>query len=274
VLALSAEGSAVAQSAPARAGSASGPTPAHMELAGASVGPELEAARASLGGTTKNSDTSAAINWNNLANRQVASGNTLGNGLAMPIGAGVPIQSNTGGGDSLQTLHGQATGATSTAAGPAILVVPVGGVPGGGASMGAPAAHAEAVLRGQINPAAKSCYENDPDSKSRRPGRLVILIKLTPAGEIESVSETTNVGLSASVASCITTAARAAKFAAPGPKGASVRAAFAFPGRDGPTAPAAAPAVSAPMVDASGQAAPQTVAKPDIPTTNGETAHR
>lgn len=270
MLALSTEGAALAQSAPARA-VASDPTAAHMELGSTSGGPELEAARASLVGTKKN-DAGAAINWNNLANHQVAAGNTVSNGLGMSTGMGVPIQSNTGGGDNLQTLHGDATGITSTTAGSAMRVVPLGSRQEGGASTSAPAPHTEAVLRGQINPAAKSCYENDPDSKSRRPGRLVILIKVTPSGEIESVSESSNIGVSPSVASCITTAALAAKFAAPGVNGAMVRAAFTFPGREDLAAPSASRAVGAQVANASGQAARDTLAKANTQSTNGETA--
>lgn len=203
------------------------------------MGPELEAARASLDGTAKKSDTGAPVDLNSLANRQAAAGNTIANGLALPAGAGAPIASNAGGGDGLQVLHGDATGATSTTAGPAVRVVPRDG----GATTSVPAPHAEAVLRGQINPAAKSCYESDPDSKSRRPGRLVILIKLAPGGEVDSVSVSSNVGLSPSVASCVTSAARAARFAAPGANGATVRAAFAFPGQEDLAAPANARAI-------------------------------
>jgi hypothetical protein len=272
VLALSAEGAAVAQSAPAHPGSASDP-PGRIEQGSASAGPELEAARASLAGTPKKNDTGPAVTLNSLANRQVAAGNTVASGLAMPTGAGAPIQSNGGGGESLQALHGDATGVTSTTAGPAIRFVPVGGPQGGGPSVSAPAPHAEAVLRGQINPAAKSCYENDPDSKSRRPGKLVILIKLNPAGEIDFVSESSNIGLSPSVVACITTAASAAKFAAPGANGATVRAAFTFPGREDAAPPAAARAMAAQVAHASGPAAPPALAEADAQPRNGETSH-
>jgi hypothetical protein len=240
VLALSAEGSAVAQSAPgpARACSANDPSLACMAQWSAPAGPELAAARASLGATTKKSDTGAPFDLNSLANRQAAAGNTVANGLALPPGAGGPIQSNAAPGDTLQVLHGGATGATSTTAGPAIRVVTPGSVQDGPASTTAASPLAETVLRGQINPAAKSCYESDPDSKSGRPGRLVMLIKVTPTGEIDSVSVSSNVGLSPSVASCITAAAGAAKFAPPGASGATIRAAFAFPAREDPTPPA------------------------------------
>jgi hypothetical protein len=274
VLALSAGGSAAAQSAPAPAGGASDPTLARIVQGSPSVGPELEAARASLGGKTKKSDAGAPVDLKSLANRQAPAGNTVANGLALPSGAGVQIQSNGASGDTLQMLHGDATRATSTTAGAAIRVVPLGDLQQAGASTSVPAPHAETVIRGQINPAARSCYENDPDSKSRRPGRLVILIQVTPAGEIDSVSVSSNIGLSPSVASCITSAASAAKFAAPGANGATVRAAFTFPGQEDEDPPAAARAKGAQAANASGHAVRDTLAKADAQPTNDEAAHR
>ena len=274
VLALGAEGSAAAQSAPAQPGSASDPALARMAQTSVSVGPQLEAARASLGGKTKKSDASAPFDWNTLANRQAVAGTTVANGFALPSSAGVPIPTNAGGADSLQTLHGDATGATTATAGPAIRVVPVGDIQQGGATPSAPAPHAEAVIRGQINPAAKSCYENDPDSKSKQPGKLILFIKLTPAGQVDSVAIASSIGLSPSVVSCITTAAGAAKFAAPGTNGATVRAAFSFSGQEDPTPPAAAHPKGAQGASASGHAAPDPAAKADTQPTNAETAHR
>ncbi len=284
VLALSAEGSAGAQSAPSAAPapspaaahspacSASDPTLACMGQWSAPVGPELAAARASLGAATKKSDTGTPVDWNSLANHQAVAGATVAGGLALPSGAGGAIPSNAGGADNLQVLHGDATGAASTTAGPAIRVVPVGTFQDGWSSTNAPAPHAETVIRGQINPAAKSCYENDPDSASRQPGKLNILIKLTPTGEVDSVTVASNLGVSPSVASCITTAAGAARFAAPGAKGATVRATFTFPGREELPAPSAPRALGAQGPNAPGRAAREALA--DTHPANGETARR
>lgn len=233
----------------------------------ASVGPELAAARASLGGTTKKSDAGTPVDWNSLANRQAMAG-----GLALPSGASTTIPSGAGGGDNLQVLHGDATGAASTGAGPAIRVVPVGTFQDGWASTSAPAPLAETVIRGQINPAAKGCYENDPDSASRQPGKLNILIKLTATGEVDSVSVASNLGVSPSVARCITTAAGAARFAPPGAKGATVRATFTFPGREELPPPPATRALGARGANAPGHAARDALADPR--PANGETVHR
>jgi hypothetical protein len=238
------------------------------------VGPQFEAARASLGGTTKKSDAGARVDLNSLANRTAAAGNTVASGLALPSGAGAPIQSNAISADSVRMLHGDATGVTSTTAGRATQVVPVAGLQPDGAASSVPGPHAEAVIRGQINPAAKSCYENDPSSKTKQPGKLVILIKLTPTGEIDSVSVPINMGLSPSVTSCITNAARAAKFAAPGANGASVPVVFTFPRHEDRSPAAAARASGAQVTSASGQTARDTSAKPDTVPSTGETAAR
>jgi hypothetical protein len=274
MLALGAEGLAGAQPAPVRAGSGGEPTLAWVEQWSASVGPELAAARATLGGTTKKSDSGAPVDLDGLANRQAAAGNMAANGLTLPTDAGAPMQSSAAGGDRLQVLRGDATGATSTTAGPAIRVTPVTFIQDGGASTSAPPPHAQSVLRGQINPAAKSCYENDPDSKSKRPGRLVILIKLTPTGEVDSVGVSSNVGLSPSVASCITTAAGAAKFAAPAANSATVRAAFTFPAQEDLASPPAGRAIGAQAGSAPGRTSRDTLAKADTQPANADTAHR
>jgi hypothetical protein len=269
MLALGAEGTAAAESTPALANSANDPGLALMQQSGAAVGPELAAALASLGGTTsgstRKSDKGASVDWNRLGNRQATAGDSVVGGLALPSSAVSTIQSKSGGADSLQVLHGAATGATSTVAGPAIRVVPVGDSQQVAAPTSAPL-RPEAVIRGQINPAAKSCYASDPDSKSRRPGRLVILIKLTPAGEIDSVSVPINTGVSPSVASCITTAARAASFAAPGANGATIPAAFTFPGPAEPAPSADPPAKDAPTTNASEPAAHDSLAADVQPT--------
>lgn len=243
MLALSAEGAATAQSAPAPASSASGAAPAPIVQASASDGPQLQAARASLVGKTKKSDIGAPVNLTSLADRQAASGNSAANTLALPSTTSGPIQSNTAA--SLQMLHGVDTGTTSTTAGQATRVVPVGGIKDDGPSTIVQAARPETVIRGQINPAARTCYENDPDSKTRTPGRLIVLIKVNPSGDVEAVTVASNVGVSPSVASCITTAARAAKFSAPGANGATVRAAFTFAAPESPAPPSGAGTKSA-----------------------------
>ena len=272
-LALSVEGGALADSAPAHGGSASDPGLTLAQQKDAPVGPELAAALASLAGTAKKSDNGASVDLNRLGNRRATAGDTVANGLVLPSAAGASIQAKPGGGGSLQMLQGAATGATSTDAGPATRVVPVGDVQQGGAA-GAAGLHPETVIRGQLNPAARTCYASGPDSTARRPGKMVILIKLTPAGGVDSVNVAINVGVSPSVATCITTAARAATFAPPGANGATIPAAFTFPGQAEPAPPAAAPIKGAEAPNASGHAARDTLVEANTQPTNAETPRR
>jgi hypothetical protein len=265
VLTLSAEGAALAQSAPARACGPNDQSLACMGQLNASVGPEFEAARANLARTPKKGDTGAPLDLNGMADRQAAAGTTVADGLAMPHGAGAPIASNGGGADTLQVLHGDVTGVTSTGAGSGIIVPP-GHPQDGWKTMSVAAPLAQTVLRGQIYPAAKSCYESDPNAKSRQAGRLNLLIKLTPAGEVDSVSVLNNAGVSPFVANCIATAAGAAKFAAPGANGAMVHANFTVPGRDDLAPAAATRALGAQLQTTSGPAARDALAKTDTST--------
>ncbi len=266
MLTLGTEGISMAESAPAPAAGANDPAHALTQQAGVSAGPELEAALASRGQSTTKGDKGAPVDLNRLG----TAADTIASGLSMPSAAGAPMPSNPGGGSTLQRLHGDTTAATSTVAGAATRIVPVGDADH---STSALPPHPEAVIRGQINPAARSCYASDPDSKSRRPGRLVILIKLTAAGEIDSVSVPINVGVSPSVAACIRTAARAATFAPPGATGAMIPVSFAFPGQADPAPSADPPVKGAPTADA-GRVAHDTVAETETQPTNRETARR
>ena len=270
-LALSVEGGALADSAPAHGGSASDPSRTLVQQKDAPVGPELAAALASLAGTAKKSDNGASVDLNRLGNRRAAAGDTGANGLVLPSAAGASIQAKPGGGGSLQMLQGAATGATSTDAGASTRVVPVGDIQPGVGSAGV---RPETVIRGQINPAARSCYASGPDSTARRPGKMVILIKLTPAGGVDSVNVAINVGVSPSVATCITSAARGASFAPPGANGATIPAAFTFPGQADPPPPAAAPVKGADAPNASGHAAHDTLVEANTQLTNAETPRR
>ena len=79
-------------------------------------------------------------------------------------------------------------------------VVPVGDVQYGGSSMSVPVSNAEAVIRSQIHPGAKRCYQKGLESDPTQAGRIVILIKVSPSGEVDSASVASNSGLSGGVA--------------------------------------------------------------------------
>ncbi|MGH7437253.1 MAG: AgmX/PglI C-terminal domain-containing protein [Polyangiaceae bacterium] len=181
---------------------------------------------AALSGAMKD-DNGAPVDLNSLANRQGGVSNSSGNGLNMPGGAGGPIQPGKGGG-GLQGLHGGETGGASQSAGQAVKVVPVGNVEYQGATASVPVANSEAIIRSQIFPGAKRCYQKGLESDPTQAGKVVILIKVAPSGEVDSASVASNSGLSPSVASCIVAVSRRAKFDAPGANGSTISVPFNF----------------------------------------------
>jgi hypothetical protein len=172
-----------------------------------------------------NDDNGAPVDLNSLANR--SGGFTNSNSLVSGVGGGGPIQPGKSGG-GLQDLHGGNTGGASTTAGQATKVVPVGDVQYGGSQMSVPVQNAEAVIRSQIHPGAKRCYQRGLESDPTQSGKLVILIKVAPSGEVDSASASSNTGLSASVAACIAGVARRAKFDPPGANGSTISVPFNF----------------------------------------------
>jgi hypothetical protein len=171
-----------------------------------------------------NDDNGAPVDLNSLANR--SGGFTNSNSLVTGMGGGGPIQPGRSGG--LQDIHGGQTGGASTSAGQATKVVPVGDVQYGGSQMSVPVSNAEAIIRSQIFPGAKRCYQRGLEQDPTQAGKLVILIKVAPSGEVDSATASSNTGLSASVAACISGVARRAKFDAPGANGSSISIPFNF----------------------------------------------
>jgi len=171
-------------------------------------------------------DNGAPVDLNQLAKSQGGISNQGANGLNLPGGAGGPIQPGQRVG--LGSLRGGETGGASTNAGPIVKVVPVGDVQYGGPSMSVPVSNAEAVIRSQIHPGAKRCYQRGLESDPSQAGKLVVLIKVAPNGEVDSATVASNSGLSSQVASCITSVARRAKFDPPGASGSTISVPFNF----------------------------------------------
>jgi hypothetical protein len=172
-------------------------------------------------------DNGAPVDLNQLARSMGGISNQGANGLNMPGGAGGPIQPGRGSG-GLQGLHGGDTGGASTGAGQATKVVPVGDVQYAGSSMSVPVSNAEAVIRSQIHPGAKRCYQRGLETDPSQAGKLVLLIKVAPSGEVDSTNVASNSGLSAQVAGCIASVARRAKFDPPGANGSTISVPFNF----------------------------------------------
>jgi len=84
------------------------------------------------------------------------------------------------------------------------------------------------VIRSQIHPGAKRCYQKGLDVDPSQGGKLVMVLKLAPSGEVDSTSVASNTGLAAGVASCIASVARRAKFDPPGANGSTISVPFNF----------------------------------------------
>jgi hypothetical protein len=101
-----------------------------------------------------------------------------------------------------------------------------------GSTATVPVSNAEAVIRSQIHPGAKRCYQQGLESDPTQSGRLVVVMQVEPSGEVDSASVSSNSGLSASVANCIQKVAGRVKFAAPGASGSSISVPFTFVRQD------------------------------------------
>jgi hypothetical protein len=188
-------------------------------LAALNGGPNINGAMKDVDG--------APVDLNQLARSQGGISNQGGNGLNLPGGAGGPIQPGRAG-QGLGSLRGGETGGASTVAGTATKVVPVGDVQAERSSMSVPVSNAEAIIRSQIQPGAKRCYQKGLEVDPSQNGRVVIMIKVAPSGEVDTASVASNSGLSAQVASCIVGVARRAKFDAPGASGSTISVPFSF----------------------------------------------
>jgi hypothetical protein len=74
------------------------------------------------------------------------------------------------------------------------------------------ATNIEAVIRTQIFPRARRCYQHGLDHDPNQQGKVILSIKVDPSGEVGGVTIAANTGLTADVTSCIADAARAAEF--------------------------------------------------------------
>ncbi len=168
-------------------------------------------------------DNGAPVDLNSLANREGGISNNT-NGLNLPGGANGPIKPGTGPG-GLQNLHGDTTGPNASGAGTVTRVVPVGDANFGGSSASVPVSNAEAVLRSQLQPRARACYNaalaNDPTVA----GKLVLSIQVGADGSVTGVSAS---GMGGQLAGCISAAARRLQFASPGAGGSSISTSFNF----------------------------------------------
>jgi hypothetical protein len=91
-----------------------------------------------------------------------------------------------------------------------------------------PPKNAESVVRGQIHPLAKRCYQEGLRSDPSLVGRVVIRLHVAPDGKVDQSIVASNDGLTSSVADCIASAASQAQFEPPGEMGSTISIPFNF----------------------------------------------
>jgi hypothetical protein len=174
-------------------------------------------------GVMASGESGAPVDLDAIARRETRV-ERAGGGLDLPTGAGGPI-APPGRAFAFPTSE---TGGAPATAGRATTVVPNVEVREEVPALGGALPDAEAVIRSQIHPGAKRCYQRGLDADPSQSGKLVLVIKVGPSGEVESATTSSNTGLSAAVASCIAAVARRARFDRTGPNGATVVVPFGF----------------------------------------------
>jgi hypothetical protein len=105
---------------------------------------------------------------------------------------------------------------------------PLPGVASGSLSVSASIPDAEATVRDQIMPEAKRCYVRGLKMAPGQAGNLELMARITPHGDVESATVSSNTGLSRDVASCVVALTKRAKFKAPGGSGAAIMIPLTF----------------------------------------------
>ncbi len=165
---------------------------------------------------------SAPVDLDALWNRQTRI-DTRPSGLGLPPGVTGPIQPGRHDLDQLPVPGAP----IATTAGEVKRVVPLD-VHEDPPIVGGTVQNAEAVIRTQIHPGARRCYQTGLNSSSQQSGKLMVLLRIGPSGEVQSVTIQSNTGLSQQVAGCVASVAHNAKFDPPGPSGASILVPFGF----------------------------------------------
>ena len=163
----------------------------------------------------------APVDLDALWNRQTRIGTRVAGSFDLP-GGSEPIQP----GVHQLDLHAGETGAPTSVT--IARVIPPFDVHEDRPTISAPIANAEATIRNQIHPGARRCYQTGLGVDANQSGKLMLLIRVGPSGEVQSASVTSNTGLSPTVAGCIVSVAQRAKFDPPGPGGATILVPFGF----------------------------------------------
>jgi hypothetical protein len=154
---------------------------------------------------------------------QRSDGVTPGTDLNLPTTSDLPIKP----GDSrLPSLVGDPTSPIATSVTTIKPVAPKPVVSDEGPVGTVPVRNAEAIIHKYLDPQVHRCYMRGLDENPSISGRIVLLIRIAPNGEVSSVSIESNAGITGRVPGCMTGAAQGLKFDAPGGVGSVLRVPF------------------------------------------------
>ena len=121
--------------------------------------------------------------------------------------------------DRLQQLNAGTAFVVATTARP---VVPMPTVQTEPLVLSTPVANAEAVIRRELYPRARRCYQRALDIDSTQAGKVLLTLRVGASGEVASVGAESRGGLSRAVSCCVAGAAQGLRFAPPGPSGSTL----------------------------------------------------
>ena len=151
---------------------------------------------------------------------------STGTGLNLATGGGGVVRPGGAGGGlaSIGQTHGTGGGGAGTEQ---AVKGPTGDAQVGSTVATVAVANADRVIA-QMRPGFRQCYNQGLNSDPGMSGKVVIAIKVSPNGEVQSADQLSNSGLSAQVVSCIQRKIRNAQFDPPGPNGSTIQLPVTF----------------------------------------------
>ena len=223
---------------PAAAGGAAGPRGAVGDKQAAALAKQAEsmevALLGALGGTTA---AEGALRRSEIPGVDISALATSGAGavagtsdLKVGGGGGGPIQGGAGGGGGLGNIGGGTGGSgTGQSAGTETKVKgPTGDVGSlSSSTVGAPINNADRVVAG-LRGRFKSCYQRGLSEDPTMSGKVTLVAKIGPNGEVTGVTPSGTSGLSPAVVGCLQGVVNRATFDPPGGSGSTVQIPVSF----------------------------------------------
>jgi hypothetical protein len=214
------------------AGGAAGPKGAVSEAKAAALAAQADAMQmAMLASLAGGSSVQGALNRSDIPPVDLSGAAASGAGVSPGSGdlrfgsGGSPVQ---GRGSGLAGLGGGTGGGGTGGAGVERRVEgPRGDAQVGGSTATVPISDADRVIAG-LRGRFRQCYQQGLNSDPTMQGRVLIVARVQPNGEVASADVGSNTGLSAGVAACIARHVKNAQFSPPGGGGSTINIPVTF----------------------------------------------